>query len=233
MRIRIDPQEAAGYRQFFGAIKAYNLIYDLRGSAERGYEVTLDGPVSIFHRSQKYGVQMAVFLPALLGCEGWHMTAEIDARPRGTAVYELSAATAKIRAPASHDAARRHPVVEKILGGLLRADGEWRAEPSAEVIDLGETAFVPDVVARHEDGSVTYIEVIGFWTPKYLAARLAELSRAPRLAYLFVASAELLATRDAVEPEHPNVVIFKTSLDLKALRAALERVRCRDERTMA
>src|SRR5262249_9075507 len=111
------------------------------------------------------------------------------------AVYELSSATVKLRAPETHEPAPRHPVVEKILGGLLRADGEWRAEPSAEVIDLGETAFVPDVVARHEDGSVAYVEVIGFWTPKYLAARLAELERAPRIAYLFVASAELLATR--------------------------------------
>ncbi|HYE65208.1 MAG TPA: DUF790 family protein, partial [Pyrinomonadaceae bacterium] len=69
MHLQVEPQDAAGYRELFGAIKTYGLIHTIKGNARAGYEILLDGPVSMFHRSQKYGVQMAVFLPALLLCK--------------------------------------------------------------------------------------------------------------------------------------------------------------------
>ncbi len=224
--LRVDPQPALEYRRLFDAIKAYRLIYALQGTAATGYQLALDGPVSIFHRSQKYGVKMAVFLPALLECSGWRLEAEIDVKPYGSALYELDSATTRLRAPEPSLTSGRHPVVEKILAGLLKTGEGWSAEPSNEVVDLGKSAFVPDAVARHEDGTVVYIEVLGFWTPKYLSTRLAELSAAGDVRFLLVASSELLASRDGYEAEESNVVVFKTSLDLKALRTALERIRC-------
>lgn len=224
MTLHVEPQEPAGMRRLFDAIKAYRLIYALSGDARRGYEIALDGPVSIFHRSQKYGVQMAVFLPALLRCSGWRMEAEIEIKPRGSAAFELDGRTT-LRPPDEFEPPGRHPVVEKILGGLLAADGAWRAEPSTEIVDAAGTAYVPDVVVRHEDGAEISVEVLGFWTPKSLAARLAGLGSARATRYLFAVSEELLASRDGLDEIPPNVLVFKSSLDLKALRAALERLR--------
>src|ERR1043165_2297171 len=96
MRLWLEPQEPEGYREIFGAIKAYRLIHSVRGSAADGYEVRLDGPVSIFQRSQKYGIQMAVFLPALLLCKGWRMRAEIQGRG-GVAYFELTSKQTRLR----------------------------------------------------------------------------------------------------------------------------------------
>src|SRR5581483_718863 len=42
MRLRIEPQMAAGFRRIFDAIKAYRLIHTITGSPSRGYEVRLD-----------------------------------------------------------------------------------------------------------------------------------------------------------------------------------------------
>jgi predicted nuclease of restriction endonuclease-like RecB superfamily len=225
MMLRVEPQSAAGYRRLFDAIKAYRLIYTLAGDAARGYDVSLDGPVSIFHRSQKYGVQMAVFLPALLACEGWRMTAEIDVKPHGTAFYELESRTTRLRLSETYVAPTRHPLVDKLLEALLRIEGEWRAEASAEVVDLGETAFVPDAVARHSDGSEVHIEVLGFWTPRFLADRLECLAQSPSVCYLLIATEELFASRDPYTRSHPNVLVVKSSLDPRALGAALDRLR--------
>src|SRR5918911_1525279 len=77
MHLSVEAQNPEAYRELFSAIKAYRLIHTIKGSPQTGYEVRLDGPVSLFQRSQKYGVQMAVFLPALLLCKGWRMRAEI------------------------------------------------------------------------------------------------------------------------------------------------------------
>lgn len=227
MDLTVAPQPPEGYRRLFDSIKAYRLIHRIEGSASGGYEVALDGPVSLFHRSQKYGVQMAVFLPALLACEGWSMRAEIDAKPKGRAVYELDAHTTKLRPPDERLPLPRPAAVEKLLGGLLRAGVEWRISPCREVVDLGGGAFVPDAEAIHEDGRRVFVEVLGFWTPKYVVDRAAELTRGGAGAFLLAASDELLATRDAVAPEHPNLVVFKSSLDAKTLRAALDRVAVR------
>src|SRR5947208_468050 len=99
MQLWIEPQPTDSYRELFGAIKAYRLLRTIKGSAAQGYEVRLDGPVSLFQRSQKYGVQMAVFLPALLLCAGWRMRAEIALKPpaAGRAFFELDSKQRRLR----------------------------------------------------------------------------------------------------------------------------------------
>ena len=76
MKIRAAPSDAANYRAIFGWIKHFGLIHSVVGNAADGYEITLTGAASLFHRSQKYGVQMSVFLPALLLCKDWKMWAK-------------------------------------------------------------------------------------------------------------------------------------------------------------
>ncbi|MDQ3751250.1 MAG: DUF790 family protein, partial [Acidobacteriota bacterium] len=77
MKIRVMPSEAANYRAIFGWIKHFGLIHSVIGNATNGYEIRLTGAASLFHRSQKYGIRMSVFLPALLLCKNWKMSAEI------------------------------------------------------------------------------------------------------------------------------------------------------------
>jgi uncharacterized protein len=220
MRLWVEPQEPAGYRRIFGAIKAYGLIHTIHGDAASGYEVRLDGPVSMFHRSQKYGVQMAVFLPALLACEGWRMRAEVDAKT-GTAFFELDSGQTRLRTNDVTVVRDQAAAIEKFVAAWsARAYGT--AEPSREVIDLGGSAFIPDAVVRSGDEPEVYLEVLGFWTPKFLEERLRELARGGFTRFVVAASEEYLASRDAPSNLPPNVVIFKSSLDPKAVRAAIE-----------
>lgn len=225
MEISIRVDDAVEYRALFDAIKAYRLIHTIGGDARSGYEITLDGPVSLFHRSQKYGVQMAVFLPALLERSGWRMRAEIDVRPKGRAVFELDSVRTELRSPDKASPRDRHPAVEKILAGILKKTGSWRAEPATQIVDLGDTAFVPDLVVRHDDGTVVFVEVVGFWTPKSLAERLAVLERAPRVNAVLAVSEELRASRDGLDYAHPMVVVFKSAIDLKQLGESLDAYR--------
>jgi predicted nuclease of restriction endonuclease-like RecB superfamily len=44
----------------------------------------------------------------------------------------------------------------------------------------GELLFLPDFTARHQDGREALIEIVGFWTPEYLAEKVRKL-RAARL----------------------------------------------------
>jgi predicted nuclease of restriction endonuclease-like RecB superfamily len=223
MRLKVKPQSAEGFRELFGAIKAHGLIHTVKGSAAAGYEIHLDGPASLFHRSQKYGVQMAVFLPDLLACEGWEMSAEIQTR-RGAAYFELRSDKHGLRAPDLGWRGCENQAREKLQESWERFDSAWTLEPSREVIDLGETAFVPDFALRHADGQIVYLEVLGFWTPERLTERLREFERAGLRNFLLAAWEDLRGSREPFVKEAVNVVFFKRTLDPAAVEWAAEKL---------
>jgi len=224
MRLTIAPQDAAGYRRLFAALKRYNLIHTIKGNAATGYLVTVSGPLSLFHRSQKYGVRMAVFLPALLECSGWRMRAEIEGK-RGKAFYELSSEQQTLLPREAFnwmESANQSETLDKFLTAWARLQSEWQALVSTEVIDLGGTAFVPDVVLEAADGRKVFVELFGFWTPRYLQDRLAEFERGGFRNFVFLVSEELCGSRELPTSLPPNVVSYKTSPDARAALAAIE-----------
>ena len=224
MRLAIEPREIAGFRQLFAAIKSYRLMHTIQGSPSTGYEIRLSGPVSIFHRSQKYGIQMAVFLPALLACEGWSMRAEISVKSGHAAFFELNSRETRLSSPCSFESEGRNAVAEKLIANWAKAGGLWALEPSREIINLGESVFIPDFALRHEDGRVVYLELMGFWTPRYLGERLKEFQRADYSKFLLAASDELRGSREAPVSLPPNVIIYKTSLSADTIRKTAESV---------
>src|SRR5215210_5749079 len=218
MRLWLEPQAAEGYREIFNAIKAYRLIHTVRGNSRDGYEVRLDGPASIFQRSQKYGIQMAVFLPALLLCKGWRMRAEIQGRQSRVVYFELTSAQTQLRSHYPEITAYENPVTDKLAAVWARAGGAWELEPSSEVIDLGDSAFIPDFVLRHSGtGARVFLEVLGFWTPEHLRERLLEFEHAGVSNFILAAWDDLRGTRDPMTNVPPNTIVFKRSLDPAAV----------------
>jgi len=221
MRLTVAPQDTAGYRQLFSAIKRYDLIHTIRGNAATGYQVVLSGPVSIFHRSQKYGVRMAVFLPALLACKRWRMRAEIETK-RGRAFFELNSEQHKLPQAQSFNWSEDVNLTEKFLAAWAKLGSDWQGGECREVIDLGGTAFVPDIELRNSEGKKFYLELFGFWTPRYLNERLEEFARGNFKNFVLLVSEELRGSREAPTNLPSNVVSYKTSPDARAVLAAIE-----------
>ena len=224
MRLRIEPQEPGVTRRLFAEIKAFRLIHAIRGNPASGYDAQLSGPVSIFHRSQRYGVQMAVFLPALLLYPGWRMRAEIGTKT-GAAFFELDSKQKHLRSHYVADDLRPQNLqIAKLLEDFGKLDGEWSAQPSQEVIDLGESAFVPDLVFTRDGDEPIYLELLGYWTPRSLDERLKEFERAGFGNYAIAASEEMRCSRDAPSQSPPNVIVYKKSLNARELQARLSRL---------
>ncbi|MBA3711888.1 MAG: DUF790 family protein [Pyrinomonadaceae bacterium] len=229
MYLWVEPQNPEGFRELFNAIKAYRLIHTVKGSPEVGYEIRLDGPVSMFHRSQKYGVQMAVFLPALLLCTGWRMRAEVagkrgDAGRGASAFFELDAERHGLRSHYLNATPYENPILEKLVESWERFDSPWRLERGREVIDFGEGALIPDFVIHHPDGARFYLEVLGFWTPKHLHRRLEELTRGGLKNFLIAAWDELRGSREPLPKIPPHTIIFKRNLDPVVVEMAINQL---------
>src|SRR5262249_29392606 len=210
--------------RLFAEIKAFRLIHAIKGNPVWGYDAQLSGPVSIFHRSQRYGIQMAVFLPALLLYPGWSMRAEIDTKIRPV-FFQLDSDQNQLRSHYVTDELQaQNPQITKLLGDFDKLDGEWVAQPCQEVIDLGECAFVPDLVFIREGDEPIYLELLGYWTPRSLNERLKEFDRAGFDNYVIAASEEMRCSRDAPSQLPPNVILYKKSPNARDFTARLERL---------
>ncbi|NOT59669.1 MAG: DUF790 family protein [Acidobacteria bacterium] len=224
IRLTLEPAQSPtatqSIRAIFQAIKNYRLIHAIRGNARAGYEIRLSGPVSLFHRSQKYGIQMAVFFPALLPHPGWHLRAEIETK-RGRAYYELNHAQHQLRSSYLTDEPKPQNELLEKLRAQWRSD-EWQLADNHEILPLADTALIPDLVFTHSSGQRVYAELLGYWTPRYLQERLIVIERAAMNDYLYLASDELRCSREEATSTSANLLVCKAALKAKDIELKLK-----------
>lgn len=225
MKIRVLPSSAENYRAIFGWIKHFGLIHSIIGNAVNGYEITLTGAASLFHRSQKYGIQMSVFLPALLLCGNWRMTAEIAQKQGKNLFYELTSEQTQLISNRYDEPEFDNPLFEKLKKDWEKSSSFWKLIENTEVIDLGKTAFIPDFVLISPMNEKVYLDVLGFWTPKSLKKRLDEFEAINFKKFIIAAWQELRGSREEATFTSENVLFFKSSLKPFALEELAEKLK--------
>lgn len=224
MKIRVLPSAAENYRAIFGWIKHFGLIHSIAGNSTNGYEITLTGAASLFHRSQKYGIQMSVFLPALLLCGNWRMSAEISDKYGKTLFYELTSEQTELISNRYDEPEYENPLFDKLKRDWEKATLDWQLQENKEVIDLGKTAFIPDFTLISPNGKKIYLDVLGFWTPKSLQKRLDEFKSINYNKFIITAWQELRGTREEATTTSQNVLFFKSSLKPAVLEELAEKL---------
>lgn len=202
--------------------KLARLLHRIARLGPAEYRIDLDGPASVLWQTRRYGVDFAKFLTALLSCRGWQLTAWMRAPWGQPARLELSGAEGlktPVTPPEEFDSSVEAGFADKF--GTAPRDG-WRLERETEVLFDGQTVFVPDFVFRHEDGTVVLLEIVGFWTPEYLAAKRETLRRF-RKHHILVAVAEANVRQGALIPD--GFITYKTALKLEPVMVALEQAR--------
>ena len=226
----VDLREGSDARLVFHYVKVQGLIYALE-TTPSGYRLRLDGPLSIFGATRKYGLRLAKFLPGLLLTSPWSLSATVEWRDR-EAYLELDSETSGLESHyagprAEHEA---DPVREAFVRAWERAKdtGGWELEPGAGILSFPErkAALVPDFTLSHaETGERVHLEVLGFWSERNLVERVALLREAHRRGHrvLVAVSEKLGASPEALsEAVEGGVIPFKDRLAPKAILAALE-----------
>jgi predicted nuclease of restriction endonuclease-like RecB superfamily len=225
----IDLGEGADARLVFHYVKLLGLIYALERSSG-GYRLRLDGPLSIFGGTRKYGLRLAKFLPGLLLTSPWRLSASVEWRG-GEATLELDSETSGL---ISHYAGpKEEREADDVRGAFVRAwerakeDGGWVLERGAGILAFPErkTALVPDFTMRHQEtGDLAHLEILGFWSERNLVDRVALLREARKRGHrvLIAASDRLGTSSDALSRAvEGGVIPFKDRLPPKAVLAAL------------
>jgi len=216
---RMTIQLFGDYKVVFKYIKLSRLIHYIERSERAGYQVTLDGPASLFRHTQKYGVRMAMFLPGLLLARRWRMTAQIHTQ-QGEKIFSLNencGLTSHYHREQPFDSR----VEETFYRKFQRTPRGWLIEREAELIDLGDTVFIPDFVFRRPDGRQAALEIIGFWTPEYLTRKMEKIKRAGRSDIILAVNAALNCAKEDFAGE---VIFYKSGIVLSEVLERLEKV---------
>jgi predicted nuclease of restriction endonuclease-like RecB superfamily len=228
MQLVAERNIPARYQQLFRLIKFHRLIHQITGDPEHGYEIELDGPASVLHCTTRYGVDMAIFLPALLWCTKWRMKAELQEPDGKTRWLVLDSATTNLvshyKDQPLYDSALERTFAER----FERMESQWRLERETEVIHAGQMVMIPDFRFRHrEDGRTALLEIVGYWRPEYLRRKFAKLATAGRNDLIVAINAELHVggrDRERLDTLPGPVVFFKQALDPKTVLEALEQI---------
>ncbi len=199
-----------------------HLLHRLARGSRGGYRLVLDGPNSILRRTRAYGVDFAKFLAALVQAREWRLTAAIalrkDWRPLTFVLSSSDGLRSRIPAPALFDSA----LEERFAAKFGEARDGWRLRREAVLLEAGERLVVPDFVFTHDDGTEAALEIVGYWTPEYLAEKLAKLAQVTG-ANLIVAVPKHRALAAGTLPS--SVLSFKNRILLQDLMPRLEAFR--------
>lgn len=220
MRIRVWDHFGTvfSYMKLFGLM---HRIFPIDTDGERvastdqaaGYEAVLDGPASLFSQSQKYGIRMANSLPALPLCDRWEMTAEIlinetIGETRQCTLDQTEGLDSHYSAGKRFDSDVERTLAQK----WERATTKWELVREDDVFDLGAEVMIPDFAIEHPDGRRAILEVVGFWTPEYLDAKLEKIQQVEADNFILAVSERLECSSEEFGSAADRVLWFKTGI---------------------
>ncbi|MDG6995709.1 MAG: DUF790 family protein [Nitrososphaerota archaeon] len=164
------------------------------GDSKLGYLVSLDGPLSLFKWTDRYGTSLAKLLPQIIGNESWRIKAEIvDKRKNRILSFEESSENTRGLFPSDEGSRERRlydsSVEEKFAQSFASlGDTGWtlKREPEPLLTDPSPKTGVRHIVIpdfsfeRVGERRKVYLEIVGFWTPEYLTRKLEKLSLLPK-----------------------------------------------------
>ncbi|QCW02141.1 DUF790 family protein [Natrinema pallidum] len=182
LRVRSSDPKA-----LISAIKRLRLMYEIRqtgreepdgaaGSSDR--EVVVTGPTHLFRATRRYGTRFARLLRTVATSEQWSLTATID--DRGTDRPLSLSHEDPIRVPDADpvaDVSFDSSVEADFAARFSNLDLEWDLVREPEPLATGTRVMIPDFAFEYAHGEFRlFFEIMGFWTPEYVAKKLSQLS---------------------------------------------------------
>ena len=221
LQLTVERNEQARLGVLFRYIKLCGLIHVIEKADTSHYRLSLDGPVGLFRLSRKYGLRMAMFLPGLLQCANWQLSADVRMRDGRRAPFRLHS-NSGLTSHHAHRGLYDSKVEEAFAAQFDKLRTDWRLEREADVVDLGEEVMIPDFVLRHPDGRSALLEIVGYWRPDYLQRKMKQLQVVGRRDMIVAVSRHLGVEEGAFDGAIGGVIWFSARLRPQAVIDAAE-----------
>lgn len=225
LRVMLPQADTGLRRKLLKALRWRRLLARIV-DGKAGLTLEISGPASVIEQSTRYGMQLALFLPALCCARAWSASAELVERNGASATLHLGT---ELHLPGDSAFLGHVPdELRDLEATLAAACPGWRfVEPHLLPLDDGEIV-APDLQLESA-GRTWRIELFHRWHGAALARRLAQVQRgaAPDL-LIGVDRAIARMKQHAADLEHPAFLargfLFSDLPSARALRSLVARV---------
>jgi predicted nuclease of restriction endonuclease-like RecB superfamily len=187
-------------------------------SGDEGVSLEISGPFALFRNTRLYGRALGELVPLLAWCARFRLQADcvLDGR-RVTLELATGDPICPARPPRPYDSR----LEERFAREFRRLAPEWDLLREPEPIAAEGTLIFPDFALQHRAHPARrwLLEIVGFWTPDYVARKLASYRKA-RVPELILCLDEARNCAEADVPPGALVVKFRRRVDpLAVLRA--------------
>ena len=219
---------AGGLRTLFRRLKFLRLLHTV-ARTENGHRIVIDGPFSLFESVTKYGLQLALVLPALEHCDAWSLEADVRwGKDRTPLVFRLSSDAW----PAQGAPVATSPLpdeVQVLVRSFVALDTSWQVSESTDILELpGVGLSIPDLVFERRRGQAgpperVYLEVLGYWSRAAVWKRVELVEAGLPERILFAVSAHLRVSEEVLDGELPGALyVYKRTMSARAIADRLD-----------
>jgi predicted nuclease of restriction endonuclease-like RecB superfamily len=178
LEVEISESRPELLRQLLKYLRFHQLLATIRRDENDKYWIAVDGPLNLFYKTQKYGLNLALFFPALLHQQDWELRAEIEFKRRRK--YRLVLDQSSGLQPYSHQFLAYVPEEIRLFQDTFHQKTEgWQITPAANFVPLeGEFYCFPDYTLKHISGAEISLELFHPWHVSHLTMRLEQLEHA-------------------------------------------------------
>ncbi len=190
LTLKLGDSMTAELRQLFKYLRFNQLLSTIRKEGEL-YQITVDGPLNLFYKTKRYGMNLANFFIAVLHQPKWELTGEIQFRNKQR--YQLSLDESCGIKPISQQFLAYIPEDIQLFQTMLQnKTDDWQIRPGSQFLPLaGDFYCFPDYQLIHKSGVETAIELFHPWHQGHLIARLNTLTEHPEVSLILGVSKEL------------------------------------------
>ena len=222
---RLELRVEGGVRPIVRLAKLRGLLCTILDVPDLGRPMLeLSGPFSLFQHTLLYGRALAELLPHLAWCARFELRAACSLRGR---LATVSVDSGDPIFPATPPALYDSRLEERFAGDIAKLAPDWDLLREPEPLRAAGTLIFPDFLLRHrlQPRRQVLIEIVGFWTPEYLASKLEKLRQTDTVCLLCVDEDRACATADLADlPPHLPVVRFRRRIDAAAVLREVERL---------
>ena len=185
------------WKQVLRNVKRYGLMYNLEHHSkdDDSIKCILEGPLSLFKMTDRYGTSIAKLLPSIVGTPSWKINGSIVKKTEdGQKIYsfDLSNKNTKgfLRSTIESASQNSHNIgnddyvydssIEAAFGKRFSQHFDqndqlgWKISREPDPLIADGKAMIPDFLFERF-GHKVYFEIVGFWTKEYLERKAAKL----------------------------------------------------------
>lgn len=228
VRVTIEGASPAALRTLFRKLKFQRLLHRMTRAEGGAFLLEIDGPFSLFESVTKYGLQLAIALPAITACGAWSLEADVRWGKQRTAMTFALSGDAR---PDGGEVPERLPdEVQELLERFADRKGPWSARVADDIVELpGIGLSVPDLAFTHADtGEVILLEVMGFWSRDAVWKRVELASGGLQQKMLFAVSRRLRVSEGVLGDDVPAALyVYKGKMSPKQIEEKLDALAAR------